>query len=168
MGKLPCSLIFRHLDILHWCPDGRSRPRHGVTRRPNSPRPRSLEALSLSIGSSPWPPGLGSLRPLCGTAATRLFALGAAALLMATALTGRVVFLALEGDVPKPWSWSVPSISSTRFFPLLSPWLSPWRKLRRDGRFTYAMPSASRPSSPAPTYSASTGSTVSRFNTSPR
>jgi hypothetical protein len=47
-----------------------------------------------------------------------LFALGAAALLVATALTGRVVHLALGGEVPKPWAYFVYPINN--FFAFLT------------------------------------------------
>ena len=43
-----------------------------------------------------------------------IFALGAAASLVATALTSRVVLLALGGEVPKPWVYFV--------YPISSPW----------------------------------------------
>jgi hypothetical protein len=47
-----------------------------------------------------------------------LFALGAAASLVATALTGRVVLLALGGEVPKPWAYFVYPINN--FFAFLT------------------------------------------------
>ena len=47
-----------------------------------------------------------------------LFALGAAASPVATALTGRVVLLALGGEVPKPWAYFVYPINN--FFAFLT------------------------------------------------
>jgi hypothetical protein len=47
-----------------------------------------------------------------------LFALGAAASLVATALTGRVVLLALGGEVPKPWAYFV--YPTNNFFAFLT------------------------------------------------
>jgi hypothetical protein len=47
-----------------------------------------------------------------------IFALGAAVSLVATALTGRVVLLALGGEVPKPWAYFVYPINN--FFAFLT------------------------------------------------